>query len=69
MTNLQQIKVKNSQKLFNGVYRYKTVIICPVAAWFRGNNIDHADQMLGKYASDNLPKYQCLNIKNSTDYL
>jgi len=69
MSNLQQIKVKNSQKLFNGVYRYKTVIICPVAAWFRGNNTDHADQMLKKYALDDLPKYQCLNIKNPTDYL
>jgi hypothetical protein len=40
-----------------------------VAAWFRGNNTDHADQMLKKYASDDLPKYQCLNIKNPTDYL
>lgn len=69
MSNLQQIKVKHSQKLFNGIYRYKTVIICPAAAWFRGNNTDHVDHMLDQYALGRLLKYQCLNIKNSADYL
>ena len=69
MSNLQPIKVKPSQKLFNGIYRYKTVIICPAAAWFRGNNTDHAGHMLDKYALGHLLKYQCLNIKNPTDYL
>ncbi len=62
------IKVKNSQKLFDNQYKYKTVIVCPAAAWFRSKNLDHAEEMLSQCHTGKLQKYQWLNIKSPEDY-
>lgn len=51
----QKIQVKRTKKLFDNTYKYKAVIICLFAGFFRGNNLQFAHQKLkevkktGKY--------------------
>lgn len=51
----QKIQVKRTKKLFDNTYRYKAVIVCLFSGFFRGNNIQFAQQKLkeakktGKY--------------------
>lgn len=63
-----KIKVKNSQKLFEGKYEYKTVIICPGGHWFRGKNFSYAQEMLDEWAAGKLGKYQWLKLRTRDDY-
>lgn len=51
----QTIPIKRTKKLFDNTYRYKAVVICLFSGFFRGNNIQFAQQKLkeakktGKY--------------------
>lgn len=51
----QKIQIKRTKKLFDNTYKYKAVIVCLFAGFFRGNNLQFAQQKLkevkktGKY--------------------
>jgi len=62
------IKIKYSQRLFENQYRYKTVVVCPGGHWFRGKNLNHAEEMLDDWGKGDLNKYQWLKIKNIADH-
>lgn len=42
----QLIKTKHTSKLFFNKYKYKVVLISAGASWFRGNNVDYANDQL-----------------------
>lgn len=62
------VKIKHSQRLFENQYRYKAVVVCPGGHWFRGNNLDFAQDMLDGWTKGDLQKYQWLKIKGPADY-
>jgi hypothetical protein len=41
--------LKQTKKLFHGKYQYKVVLVCPVASWFRGCDLDHALEKLTNF--------------------
>jgi len=42
----QKIQIKRTKKLFDNTYKYKVVIRCIFAGYFRGNNLQFAQQKL-----------------------
>jgi hypothetical protein len=62
------VKVKHSQRLFENQFRYKAVVVCPGGHWFRGKNLDYAQEMLDDWNTGNLQKNQWLKIKSYSDY-
>jgi hypothetical protein len=42
----QKIQVKRTKKLFDNTYKYKAAVLCIFAGYFRGNNIQFAQQKL-----------------------
>jgi hypothetical protein len=42
----QKIQVKRTKKLFDNTYKYKAAILCIFAGYFRGNNLQFAQQKL-----------------------
>jgi hypothetical protein len=44
----KSIKVKDTVSLFSNKYKYKIVIVCPVASWYRGNDLDNVKEQLAK---------------------
>jgi len=62
------VKVKHSQRLFENQFRYKAVVVCPGGHWFRGKNLDYAQEMLDDWNTGNLQKNQWLKIKSHSDY-
>lgn len=40
------IKIKDTVSLFSNKYKYKIVIVCPIASWFRGNDLDNVRDKL-----------------------
>lgn len=42
----QKIQVKRTKKLFDNTYKYKAVFICLFSGFFRGNNLEFAQQKL-----------------------
>ena len=42
----QKIQIKRTKKLFDNTYKYKAVIRCIFAGYFRGNNLQFAQQKL-----------------------
>lgn len=62
------VKVKHSQRLFENQFRYKAVVVCPGGHWFRGKNLDYAQEMLDDWSNGGLQKNQWLKIKSEADY-
>ena len=62
------VKVKHSQRLFENQFKYKAVVVCPGGHWFRGKNLDYAQEMLDDWNKGGLQKNQWLQIKSETDY-
>jgi hypothetical protein len=62
------VKVKHSQRLFENQFRYKAVVVCPGGHWFRGKNLDYAQEMLDDWNTGSLQKNQWLKIKSHSDY-
>lgn len=50
-----KILVKKTKRLFMDKYQYKTVLVCPVANWFRGGDLDHVREKLQLIDSKKLP--------------
>lgn len=44
----KSISIKDTVSLFSNKYKYKVVIICPVANWYRGNQLDNVRDRLVK---------------------
>jgi hypothetical protein len=42
----QTIQTKQTTKLFNNKYKYKIVLVCKSASWFRGCNFDYVNERL-----------------------
>jgi hypothetical protein len=42
----QSIQTKQTTKLFNNKYKYKIVLVCKSASWFRGCNFDQVSERL-----------------------
>jgi hypothetical protein len=63
-----RIKIKHSQRLFENQYKYKAVVVCPGGHWFRGKNLDYAQEMLDNWNNGDLHKYEWLKIKSSADH-
>ena len=42
----QPIQTKQTTKLFNSKYKYKIVLVCKSAGWFRGCNFDYVNEQL-----------------------
>ena len=42
----QTIQTKQTTKLFNNKYKYKIVLVCKSAGWFRGCNFEYVDERL-----------------------
>lgn len=40
------MQYKTTKKLFMGKYQYKIALVCAGAAWFRGSNLEYAEQRL-----------------------
>lgn len=62
------VKIKHSQRLFENQYKYKAVVVCPGGHWFRGKNLDYAQEMLDNWNNGDLHKYEWLKIKNPADH-
>jgi hypothetical protein len=62
------VKIKHSQRLFENQFKYKAVVVCPGGHWFRGKNLDYAQEMLDDWNKGGLQKNQWLNIKSDADY-
>lgn len=46
MKFLQQHQIKNTDKLFKGIYKYKVVISSGVAGWFRGADLEKVERYI-----------------------
>ena len=46
----KSVKIKDTTKLFMNKYKYKIVLVCPVANWFRGNDLAFVSSKFGELA-------------------
>ena len=46
----KSVKIKDTTKLFMNKYKYKIVLVCPVANWFRGNDLASVSSKFGELA-------------------
>jgi hypothetical protein len=51
----QTIQTKQTTKLFNNKYKYKIVLVCKSAGWFRGCNFDYVTERLASYSTEKDP--------------
>jgi hypothetical protein len=51
----KSIKTKDTTNLFMNKYCYKIAIICPIANWLRGGDIDFAESKLNELSDTNRP--------------
>jgi hypothetical protein len=67
-----KILVKATKRLFMDKYQYKVVLVCPVASWFRGANLDFAKEKLllidNKVLPLDTPLWSKLKTKQDLDY-
>ncbi len=67
-----KIQVKATKRLFMDKYQYKIVLVCPVANWFRGSNLDYVKEKLrlieGKELPLDTPLWNKLKTKEDVDY-
>ena len=50
-----KIQLKETKRLFMDKYQYKTVLVCPVASWFRGVNLEYVREKLLEIENKLLP--------------
>lgn len=61
----KSILIKDTVSLFANKYKYKIVLVCPVAGWFRGNKLDF---VLEKLTEGNFPPWVKIKTKADLDY-
>jgi hypothetical protein len=61
----KSIKIKETVSLFANKYKYKIVLVCPVAGWFRGNKLDF---VLEKLTEGDFPPWIKIKTKADLDY-
>ena len=66
-----KIQLKETKRLFMDKYQYKTVLVCPVASWFRGVNLEYVREKLLESKSCQLvdtPLWSKLRNKKDLEY-
>ena len=61
----KSILIKDTVSLFANKYKYKIVLVCPVAGWFRGNKLDF---VLEKLKEGVFPPWVKIKGKEDIDY-
>ena len=61
----KSIQLKETVKLFANKYKYKIVLVCPAAGWFRGNRLDY---VLEKLDEGIFPPWMKIKGKVDIDY-
>jgi hypothetical protein len=61
----KSILIKDTTSLFANKYKYKIVLVCPVAGWFRGNKLDF---VLEKLNEGNFPPWVKIKTKEDLNY-
>lgn len=62
----KSVLIKDTVSLFANKYIYKVSLVCPVAYWFRGGNVDHAKSKIAElYNGQKSPPW--LKIKDVND--
>lgn len=62
----KSIKIKDTVSLFSKKYKYKIVIVCPVASWYRGNQLDNVRDRLAKLSLSHTPA-PWIKVKSQED--
>lgn len=62
----KSIRIKDTVSLFLNKYQYKIVIVCPIAYWFRGNDLDNVKKQLTDYLAGNRSPW--IKIKDQHDF-
>jgi len=62
------VVVKTSPRLFVDKWQYKTTVICPAAAWFRGNNLEHTQEKLNQWRSGGMTRWDSLKVRSTLDF-
>jgi hypothetical protein len=61
----KSVLIKDTVSLFANKYKYKIVLVCPVAGWFRGNKLD---LVLEKLTEGVFPPWVKIKGKEDLDY-
>ncbi len=61
----KSVLIKETVSLFANKYKYKIVLVCPVAGWFRGNKLDY---VLEKLNEGNFPSWVKIKSKEDLEY-
>ena len=61
----KSVLIKDTVSLFANKYKYKIVLVCPVAGWFRGNKLDF---VLEKLTEGVFPPWVKIKGKEDLDY-
>ena len=61
----KSVQIKDTVSLFANKYKYKIVLVCPVAGWFRGNKLDY---VLEKLNEGVFPPWAKIKTKADLDY-
>ena len=61
----KSILIKDTVSLFANKYKYKIVLVCPVAGWFRGNKLD---LVLEKLTEGVFPPWVKIKTQADVDY-
>lgn len=61
----KSVLIKDTVSLFANKYKYKIVLVCPVAGWFRGNKLDF---VLEKLNEGSFPPWIKIKSKEDLDY-
>lgn len=65
----KSISLKDTVSLFSNKYKYKIVIICPVASWYRGNQLDNVRDKLSKLSLTNKsPPWNKIKTQDDVDF-
>lgn len=65
----KSVLIKETVSLFANKYKYKIVLVCPAAGWFRGNKLDYALEKLTEVKeSGKYPPWFKIRTKDDLDY-
>ena len=62
----KSVRIKDTVSLFMNKYKYKIVLVCPVANWFRGNDLDNVSARLAEL-TEAKPLASWIKIKTEDD--
>jgi hypothetical protein len=61
----KSVLIKETVSLFANKYKYKIVLVCPIAGWFRGNKLDY---VLEKLNEGHFPSWVKIKTKEDLEY-